>query len=186
MNLYSYVVRVDGGVAPNPQGKYCTLACCKPTIRRTAEVGDWIVGCGSKETVGQDMFVYAMKVKEVLTFEDYHQDKRFKGRIDNIYYKEEKKWVQSANNFHGKSDMKRDLSGRNVLISDEFFYLGEKSIPFPAEILSISKRGRNHKKLTDNTEDEKKLINLFVRWVEKGVKRGKSGKPFHSNDKCDS
>jgi hypothetical protein len=47
-SLYSYVVRSDSGFAPNPFGEYCTLACCKPQIRKRARVGDWIVGCGSK------------------------------------------------------------------------------------------------------------------------------------------
>jgi len=37
MKLSGYIVRVDTGFAPNPFGRHCTLACCKPTIRRVAE-----------------------------------------------------------------------------------------------------------------------------------------------------
>jgi Nucleotide modification associated domain 2 len=44
MKLSAYIVRVDSGFAPNPFGHHCTLACCKPTIRRKAEPGDIIVG----------------------------------------------------------------------------------------------------------------------------------------------
>lgn len=47
MRLFSYVVRFDSGFAPNPFYGYCTLATCKPPIRRTALVGDWIIGTGS-------------------------------------------------------------------------------------------------------------------------------------------
>ena len=48
MKLYSYIVAHDGGFAPNPFWGYCTLANCKPKIRQTAKVGDWIVGLSSK------------------------------------------------------------------------------------------------------------------------------------------
>ena len=32
--LFSYVVATDSGFAPNPFFGLCTLACCKPAIRR--------------------------------------------------------------------------------------------------------------------------------------------------------
>ncbi|MBL7177318.1 MAG: DUF4976 domain-containing protein [Desulfobacteraceae bacterium] len=48
MKLFSYIVKPDSGFSPNPFWGYCTLACCKPTIRRTAKPGDWIVGLSSK------------------------------------------------------------------------------------------------------------------------------------------
>ena len=44
MKLYSYILTHDTGFSPNPFFGYCTLACCKPDIRRVAKVGDWIVG----------------------------------------------------------------------------------------------------------------------------------------------
>jgi hypothetical protein len=44
MKLYCYIVTHDTGFSPNPFHGYCTLACCKPTIRRTAKEGDWVVG----------------------------------------------------------------------------------------------------------------------------------------------
>ena len=44
MTLYSYIVTTDSGFAPNPFHGYLTLACCKPMIRRTVQVGDVVVG----------------------------------------------------------------------------------------------------------------------------------------------
>lgn len=44
MHVYSYIVTHDTGFAPNPFHGVLTLACCKPAIRRAAEVGDVIVG----------------------------------------------------------------------------------------------------------------------------------------------
>jgi len=49
MKLHTYVVRYDSGFAPNPFYGYCTLATCKPPIRKSAAVEDWIVGCGSND-----------------------------------------------------------------------------------------------------------------------------------------
>lgn len=47
--LFSYVIPHDGGSAPNPYFGICTLAICKPVIRRTAKVEDWVVGLGAKK-----------------------------------------------------------------------------------------------------------------------------------------
>lgn len=39
--IYSYVLRYDDGVAPNPYGGVCTLAICKPVIRKKPK---WVIG----------------------------------------------------------------------------------------------------------------------------------------------
>ena len=69
--LYSYIVRADDGAAPNPYYGMCTLAICKPAIRRTARVGDWILGTGSKAAGLAGHVIYAMRVDEAITLEDY-------------------------------------------------------------------------------------------------------------------
>jgi hypothetical protein len=74
MALYSYVLRFDTGDAPNPYGGVCTLTVCKPAIRRTAQVGDWIIGTGSRHSPVGDIagyLVYAMKVSHKLSLADY-------------------------------------------------------------------------------------------------------------------
>ena len=76
MKVYSYILTSDTGFAPNPFWGYCTLACCKPMIRRTASVGDWIVGLTPK-ALGHRI-AYAMKVSEKITMADYWRDKRFR------------------------------------------------------------------------------------------------------------
>ena len=97
VRLYSYVVKSDTGFAPNPFWNYCTVACCKPKIRKNADVNDLIVGTGSKHNVGQDKLIYAMEIIEKITFEQYSEDRKFRNKIphfglieergDNIYYK---------------------------------------------------------------------------------------------------
>lgn len=80
-SLYAYIVRTDSGFAPNLFWGYCTLACYNPQIRKHANVGDWIVGIGSKSTVGNEKMVYAMKISEKMPFEEYAEDRRFRQKI---------------------------------------------------------------------------------------------------------
>jgi hypothetical protein len=74
--LYTYTIPIDDGAAPNPFRGLCSLAICKPGIRRTARKGDWIAGLGSK-TALSGRLVYAMRVEEVLSLEEY--DRRAHG-----------------------------------------------------------------------------------------------------------
>lgn len=71
--IHSYVVRYDSGFAPNPFYGYCTLATCKPNIRKGADIGDWVVGSGSNDRNVRrgGHLVYAMRVTETMTFDEY-------------------------------------------------------------------------------------------------------------------
>ena len=78
MRLYSYVVARDYAFAPNPFYGFCTLATCKPQIRRTAKVADWIIGTGSKRTRRDGHLLFAMRVTETLAFQQCWIDDRFR------------------------------------------------------------------------------------------------------------
>jgi hypothetical protein len=73
--LYSYIVRHDSGFAPF--FGYCTLACCKPGIRKYAKKGDWIVGLTPRHRGIGNRIVFFMEVEESLSFDDYWRDPRF-------------------------------------------------------------------------------------------------------------
>lgn len=76
MAVFSYVVKNDLGFAPNPFHGWCTLACCKPTIRRVAQPGDLIVGMSSR----CEQVVYIMRVSERMGFAEYWRDRRFRAK----------------------------------------------------------------------------------------------------------
>lgn len=156
MKIYSYVVVYDTGFAPNSADGYCTLACCKPDIRKSAEMGDWIVGTGSVKNYGKKKLVYAMKVTEKITFDEYYKDNRFKDRIDNIYYKGR----QLKNKYHGKRDIQRDLNGKYVLISEKFYYFGKDALDIPMELDWIRKEGPKHKSCFDEKQKQE-----FENWI---------------------
>jgi len=160
MRVYSYVVASDSGFAPNPFDGYCTLACCKPDIRRTARVGDWIVGM----TPRSRGIVYAMHVTEKMGYADFWTDSRFRSRRptpaagtirercgDNIYRPLPEGGFLQLPSGHSNPDgtehpgmKKRDLSGRWALVSDRFAYFGEEAPDLP-EPLDFMRVGRGHR-----------------------------------------
>lgn len=163
--LFSYVVARDYGFAPNPWYGFCTLATCKPNIRRAARVGDWIVGTGSKTKELQDQIVYAMRVSEVLQFDEYWRDERFlckrpnlhssikKAYGDNIYHRNASGAWQQADSHHSYeggqpncAHIQRDTRADWVLISDTFAYWGRSGPTLPSFAgVDIRKKGQNHK-----------------------------------------
>src|SRR5258708_6780576 len=99
--IYSYVVARDFGFAPNPFHGVCTLATCKPRIRKVAVIGDWVVGTGSAVRRRAGFVVFAMKVEEALTFEEYWADERFFQKRPNL--RGSKKQAFGDNIYHRKS-----------------------------------------------------------------------------------
>lgn len=198
MRLFSYVVRYDMGFAPNPFEGYCTLATCKYKIRNTADVGDWVVGTGSVENVGNSKLIFLMKVTEKLTFDKYWEDERFESKKpnmngslkvrngDNIYRKDRDNWIQ-ANSKHSNEDGSEnkdnkdyDLESINVLISDYFYYFGKSAIVIPNEFKSVINPGIGHK---SNFQEE--LIEKFVKWVEGSNDKGMIDFPSQFDEDTD-
>src|SRR5271166_5243641 len=72
--VYIYVVARDFGFAPNPFHGFCTLATCKPAIRSTAQIGDWIIGMGGADLRALGRCIFAMRVTEASSFDQYWPD----------------------------------------------------------------------------------------------------------------
>ena len=208
MNLYSYVVRYDSGFAPNPFYGYCTLATCKIEIRKSASIGDWIVGCGSanKKVRQEGRLVYAMQVNECITFEEYFEDQRFQckkpnlrgsrkqARGDNIYSKKENLWNQ-LNSFHSKKDgspnkkhINRDTKFNKVLISNRYVYFGKNGHKIPENLISGDKtlchKGQAYRKFSTNSElEDKNMIENFEKWFSSLNQTGQVGLPVDWGEK---
>lgn len=188
LKLHSYTVARDFGFAPNPFFGWCTLATCKPDIRASAEVGDWIIGTGSagsgnpsKRLIGS--LVYAMRVDEVMTFEEYWVDPRFQLKKpkfhaskkyaygDNIYHRKGSKWIQELSHHSyedGKinnSNLSTDTKSEKILASQNFVYLGREAIKIPKEFRNYDgwdicvTRGRK-------LHHPEGLISEFLEWLD--------------------
>lgn len=184
--LYSYVVRYDNGFAPNPFWGTCTLATCKPEIRKRAQVGDCIVGTGSKSIGLHEHLVFAMFVTETMTYSDYWKDERFskkkpmapirKGNKeacgDNIYYKDQDRWRQRSS-FHGEAEIETDTMVDRVLASSDFAYWGCTGPKIPDRFLQAGFSGcRNYR-----SNSLKHLIDDFVAWFRELGANGRLGAP---------
>jgi hypothetical protein len=177
--LYSYCLRYDDGAAPNPYWGVCTLAICKPAIRRAAKKGDWVVGLGSKRSPIGDLsaqVVYAMKVTKVLPMAEYDKycreslprkvpdwrNPKFRRKVgDCIYDYRHGTRPTLRLSVHTEENRQTDLRGMNVLLSRHFYYFGDRAVPLPPELLPIVQQTQGHK---SHANDE--YIDRFVAWVE--------------------
>ena len=199
--LFAYVVVSDDGFAPNPFFGYCTLATCKPQIRKGAQVGDWIVGTGSAaRVVGRGgHLVYAMRVTEVIDTRNYWTDPRFQFKKptfngdwigvsesgDNIYEWRGSNCWRQLHSYHSHPDgtqnealTKGDTEVERILLSDDFVYFGGEGSRLPSKYLDdgdlkFVHKGRNH-----GRENEPKIINSFEKWIRDLGINGVCGVPL--------
>ena len=199
--LYRYVIDHDKGFAPNPFFGVCTLACCKPDIRKHAALGDMIVGFGPKKYGLGGKIIYWMTVSEIIDFDTYWNDPRYikkrpkmGGSLslcfgDNIYHRspEDKSWIQEQsfhsdeNSLRGLGNLKRDTgTTENVLVASEYSYWGGSGPATPSRFQSIIKEGRGYQ---FNVDDEN-LKNDFIEWLLSMPDRGFRNDPADwSHDK---
>jgi len=176
--LYSYCIPIDDGAAPNPYWNVCTLAICKPVIRRTARVGDWIAGTGAKSSPIGDIagtLVYAMKVTGVMSMPEYdawtleHLPEKVpawgsrdnRRRLGDSIYDFSSEPPRQRPSVHGPGNIQTDLSGENVLLSDHFYYFGNKPVPLPDQLLSIVRQGQGHRSWSNQPH-----AGDFLSWLE--------------------
>jgi len=192
-NFFSYKLIHDYGFAPNPFHGFCTLATCKPHVRNSANMGDWIIGTGAITTRLQNRLIYIMQVSDKITFDEYWGGDRYQIKKpilnsslvrmhgDNIYHKDlDGIWHQS-NSQHSNSDgsvnafnMKRDLSCNYVLIGDHFFYFGNKNISVSKKYQSLCSTVRDFIKIRNN-----QLAEEFVAHIKNTVQPGIIGDPIN-------
>jgi hypothetical protein len=159
----------------------CSLAICKPGIRRVAERGDWVAGLGSKAAPSGDLsgrLVYAMRIEEVLSLKDYDRlaKQRWPHRIPNIkslalqdrlgdcLYDYSHGSPVQRKGVHGRGNIETDLSGENVLLSRDFYYFGNKAISLPDDLLPICHQSQGHRSSSNST-----YFRPFVRWIRSVV-----------------
>ncbi len=198
MKLYSYVVARDFGFAPNPFYRFCTLGTCKPIIRRCAKVGDWIVGTGSKTRGCERHLVFVMRVTEVMSFNHYWSDPRFKQKKpnlrgskkqafgDNIYYQDPAtcEWCQlDSHHTHpdGTPNIKninKDTKTDRVLISDDYIYWGGEGPEIPETYLNFCGFDLRKVRMGHKSNFPDNMVNEFVDWIRSLGNQGYCGTPL--------
>lgn len=155
MRLYAYTMTSDSGFAPNPFHGFCTLATCKAQIRERADKGDWVLGVGGVEINQAGKLIYAMRVDEAMSFDEYWSDPRYRQKKpnpnsaeesrcgDNAYHRcpDSDDWIQE-HCYHSHEDgspnpkhVLTDTKAPRVLISEHFAYFGKSAIDIPLHIM---------------------------------------------------
>lgn len=181
--LFTYVIARDFGFAPNPFHGTCTLATCKPGIRKSASVGDWVLGVAGKGLgPAYRKCILLMKITEKIGFQEYWEDKRFSLKKpcrngsnvmmlgDNIYHKDAKgNWTQEDSH-HSNPDgsqnpvnLKRDTgTSDQVLISKFFFYFGSHATPVDLDSINyVSKPGFKKISLSNSIEGRALIESVY-------------------------
>ena len=197
MRLFSYVVARDFGFAPNPFYGYCTLCTCKFIIRRVAQLDDWVLGTGSKVRGREGRAVFAMRITDALTYDDYWADPRFlpkRPRLhgskkqafgDNIYHRDHRGGWRQENSHHSLADgsenqrnIANDTQTDRVLVSGDYVYWGGEGPSLPRRLRDHGGvdicAGRNHK---SNCFPDP-MIAMFIRWVRGRKDTGYAGIPL--------
>lgn len=198
LRLFSYVVARDYGFAPNPFHGYCTLATCKPKIRHAGRVGDWVLGTGSAKYKRAGYAVFAMRIDEILSFDEYFTDGRFARKQpdlsgsrkiafgDNIYSRDAGgAWLQ-LDSHHSLADgtpnqrnINNDTQTDKVLASTHFVYWGGNGPAVPNHLRSFGPAsvdvcaGRGHKSTSINHAHAEAVVT----WIESSQRWGICGRP---------
>ena len=191
MKLFSYIVALDDGFAPNPFFGTCTLATCKPVIRRVASIGDWVIGTGSSKNNRQGYLVYAMCITEIMTFNEYWEDERFqrkrpnlRGSLkqvsgDNIYFKDDNGEWRQQHSYHSKKDgspdpahIQHDTKTNRVLLSKDYAYWGGSGPKIPARFRDYNGCDICFTRSSHKSNFPEELVNAFVTWFHSLNVRG--------------
>ena len=192
--VHTYVIDHDLGFAPNPFHGCCTLACCKPDIRKHARKGDLLLGTGSVPNGLSGHLCYWMRISSVLTFDEYWADPGFRRKRpdlrgslpsrygDNIYHRVDGTggWVQE-DSFHSlpggvvsEANLARDTSKTDrVLVGSDFCYWGGGRPPkIPPHLQCFVHATQGHK--NNFSEADKAAL---MAWLDMLPERGRVGDP---------
>ena len=198
-SLFSYVVRYDSGFAPNPFHGYCTLATCKPLIRKRAEIDDWILGtCSDAKDVRRGGYLnFAMRITEIISTSKYWHDPRFQDKKPNMYHS----WVAASgdniyvpvaggnwdqcDSYHSGANgtsrldhIKRDTKVPRILVSHDFVYFGGEGPKLPDRFLhdgpmNVLRVKRGYQRIRSES-----VISSFENWIRSLNRTGYQGKPI--------
>lgn len=166
MRIFTYVIDHDLGFAPNPFHGFCTLAACKPDIRKHAKVGDLILGTGSKPNKIDGRLIYWMRISKIISFDEYWHSPAYLAKRptmngsrmqqygDNIYHRDAETgaWRQ-ADSFHSAADgtlslpnLLRDTGKTDrVLIGEDFAYWGAEGPAIPNYLSDFVHKTQGHR-----------------------------------------
>lgn len=180
--FYRYIHVDDDGHAPCIDRGMVTLATCKPAIRSTAKVGDWVAGYMPKG-LGEGLITWVGRVAETMDPLEYGGSHW--GRKDAQYRNLPDGSVERASkDYHPCSIQQARDQGAKVLIFDKSatWYFGDKAAQPPLELDPLKAAGQGHRV---NLRIDGDLATLQS-WLETIGPPGFYGKPRTADTICGS
>ncbi|MGI4827780.1 MAG: hypothetical protein ACRYFU_06270 [Janthinobacterium lividum] len=188
MKTYVYKLTSDRGGAPcapppcDGQIPLLTLSICKPAIRRTAGVGDRLLGITSRALAQREGYplhavIYAARVTGTLDFGSYYEPEgAYRQRPDCIYQLDPEDGTlrhTGATRLHAEPaylarDVGREPHFRNArtLLCEEFRYFGAEAVVIPARfplLLHMAEAiGQGHRVYDQRSAESHELDRLFT------------------------
>lgn len=160
--IFRYILVHDHGIAPCPANGLITLATCKPSIRRTAAVGDWVLGF-RPGSMHRGLLLWGGRVEQIMPHGKYERVHR--GRPDALYCEQpDGEYGRIDPTYHPtNAEMDRDLSGP-VLIFDptSSVYLDGQPLQLPEDLAHLAAAGRGHRVEGSLPEDADRLHTLVI------------------------
>jgi len=136
-----------------------------------------VVGVGGANAPSGNLsgrLVFAMRVEEVLTLEEYHRraladwpskipdvtSLDLAARLGDCIYDFSGSKVRPRPGVHGAGNISSDLGGKNVLLSRDFYYFGREAIPLDPDLKNICPSTQGHR--SDANIDK---MAAFVVWL---------------------
>lgn len=162
--IYFYKMIVDNGGAPCVQDGLLSLAICKPQIRSTIDIDNFIIGFGSN--VLDNKLIYIAQVTNKLLDGEYYKQEKYFYRDDCLYSFDGQQYSRREDKkYHISNNTPNDEGNDIVLLSDNYRYFGNKSsndyknkYPILTKIINSLKQGH---RLNHNTELFKELSQLI-------------------------
>jgi len=176
--IFRYILETDNGMAPCIDAGMVTLATCKPTIRRSARPGDWVLGFYPRP-FERGMLAWAGRVTAAVSVGEY--ERHYRGRSDAVYrQKADGGFRRLRPDYHPEPDqMRKDLSAP-VLTFDRLttWYFGDKPEVCPADLTHLNAGGRGHLVNGVHAGDAEALL----AWLQGICPPGIYGQPRHFNE----
>ena len=181
--IYYYKLTCDNNGAPCIQDGMLSLAICKPMIRSSAEVGDWIFGFAANSLNNANPLIYVAKVTEKKEGKDYYTAEEFSKREDRVYdFVDGKFFWRSGSLHHNESNLEQDLgrypdySRSHVILSrnNDFRYFGKEATDtykkdFKEIHDAVQHLGRGHRDHLDQILKEKFISLQEMLWDKHSI-----------------
>ncbi len=123
-----------------------------------------------KRSAGNGKLIYAMRVDEKLTLKQYYHDRRFRKKMPK-----ENGSIRQARGDNLR--IAKHRTDRFVLISQKYFYYGDKAVRIPHRFRNHHVHPLEKKGPGFRSQSSKKFVTDVARWLESNFRTGIHGTP---------